>query len=214
VQKGTVSIDQTALDACVAAYGTVATTCTSTALKAGCRGVFVGAQAEGQPCGGTTRFGSFECKQANGSASCYWQDSGGYPTKTGVCVSIPRGKSGDPCSKTCLKNETCIVDMIGGAAPFPVSCFEEDGLYCSVVSNPTVCKPMLHLGDACNWDIDPCGGGNYCGWNTNTCLAKGKLGESCANGWCADDLTCGTNTRCAEWPLASVSVCNGTPSVP
>jgi hypothetical protein len=214
VDKGTVIVDQNALAACVAAYNTAATTCTITAVNAACKGIFTGTQAEGQPCGGATRFGAYECKPVNGSATCYWQQSGSDATSTGVCIGIPRGKSGDECSETCLKNESCIVDMIGGSAPFPVTCFEEDGLYCSVATNPAVCKPILHLGDACVWDPNSCGSGNYCGWLSNTCQVTSKLGESCTNAYCAADLACGGGDKCVELSFASDSICKGTPSVP
>ena len=214
VDKGTVSVDQKALAACISAYNTVATTCTITGLKTACQGVFVGTQAEGQPCGGASRFGAFECKPVNGSASCYLQQGGSNPSNTGVCTSIPRGKSGDQCSKTCLKSESCVVDMVGGSAPFPVFCFEEDGLYCSVVTNPAVCQPILPIDHACVWDPNSCGTGNYCGWTSNTCEVASKLGESCMNASCAEELTCGTNDRCGASPLAADSICKGTPSEP
>lgn len=214
VDKGTVTVDEDALAACVAAYNAAGSTCTVTGLNAACAGIFVGAQAEGQPCGGTGEFGAYECKPADGSASCYWQDSGSHPTKPGVCLGVPRGKAGDLCSRTCLKGEACIVDLIGGAAPFPVTCFEEDGLYCSVASNPAICKPLLRLDDACTWDTGSCGSGNYCHWTTNTCQPASKLGESCESALCMDELECGANQTCIESFLASESVCGGTPSVP
>jgi hypothetical protein len=214
VDKGTVIVDQNALTACVAAYNTAATACTTTAVNAACKGVFVGTQAEGQPCGGSSKFGAFECKPVNGSATCYWEPSDGGPRNAGVCVGIPRGKSGDACSRTCGKNGSCIVDMIGGAPPFPVACFEEDGLYCSVTTNPAVCKPTLPIDHACTWDPGSCGNGNYCGWTSNTCLAASKLGESCMNAACVNDLMCGTNNRCVELPFASEQICKGIPSVP
>jgi hypothetical protein len=212
--KGTVITDQNALAVCVAAYNTAATTCTITAVRAACKGVFVGIQAEGQPCGGESRFGAFECKPVNGSATCYRGQNGSDPTNIGVCISMPRGKNGDACSMTCLKNESCIVDMIGGAPPLPVTCFEEDGLYCSMTTNPTVCKPILPLDEACTWDMNSCGNGNYCGWKTNTCQVASKLGESCMDTACVNELICGTNNRCVEWPFASESICKGIPSVP
>ena len=214
LDKGTVSIDQNALAACVAAYNTAATTCTITGLNAACKGVFVGTQAEGQPCGGTSRFGAFECKPVNGSSSCHLQTSGSDPTNTGVCTSLPRGKSGDLCSKTCLKKDTCVVDMVGGSAPFPTFCFEEDGLYCSVATNPAVCQPILPNGHACVWDPNSCGTGNFCGWTSNACQLASKLGESCTDAICADELTCGSVDKCVPSPFASDSICNGTPSVP
>jgi hypothetical protein len=214
VEKGTVTIDQTALSVCIGVYKAAASTCTMTGLEAACHGVFVGAQGEGQACGGTGKFGSYECKPINGTESCYWQDSKSYPNKPGICASIPRGKSGDVCSTTCLLDKTCVVDMIGGAAPFSASCFEEDGLYCSVASNPAVCKPILHLGDACTWDPNCCGSGGTCSGMSNTCVTYAKVGEPCSYAYCRDDLTCSNGNKCVEQPFASDSVCKGTPSVP
>jgi hypothetical protein len=209
---GTVTVDQNALAACVAAYNTAAGTCTIAAVNAACKGVFSGTQTEGQPCGGTTRFGAYECKPVNGTATCHRQQSGS--DAPGECMGIPRGKVGDACSTTCLKDERCIVDMIGESAPFPVPCFEEDGLYCSIAANPAICKPILHLGDACTWDMNPCGRGNFCGWQSDTCQVASKLGESCVNAYCAEELLCDSSERCVELPFASESICKGTPSVP
>jgi hypothetical protein len=214
VDKGTVTVAQTALNTCVAAYDTAATTCSMTPLHAACRGIFAGTQGEGQSCGGTGEFGAFECKPVNGASSCYWADSGGYPTTAGVCISLPRGKSGDECSRTCLKNQDCVADMLGRSAPFPVMCFEEDGLYCSIRTNPAVCKPIVQIGDACTWDTGSCGSGNFCSWTNDTCRPAAKLGESCQNVACVTDLTCGTTLRCIEEPFTSESTCKGTPSVP
>ena len=104
--------------------------------------------------------------------------------------------------------------MIGGAAPFSMPCFEEDGLYCSVGKSPAVCKPILRMGDACDWDPGNCGSANFCGWMNNTCQAEAKLGESCLEAQCRDDLTCATNNRCVEVPLSSSSACQGTPPAP
>jgi hypothetical protein len=213
VDKGTVTVDQNALAACVAAYNTAATTCTITSVKAACKGVLTGAQAEGKPCGGSSDFGAYECKPINGSASCNKPRSGSDPTNIGVCMSIPHGKNGDECSTSCLKGDACIVDMIG-VAPFPVICYEEDGVYCSMASNPPICKPFLKIHDPCTWDWSSCGSGNYCGWTSNTCEVASKLGESCMNAGCADGLWCGTNSRCVEAPFASETICKGTPSVP
>jgi hypothetical protein len=214
VDKGTVSIDPTLFAACVAAYKTAATTCTMTGLNAACMGVFVGNRTEGQSCGGASRFGSYECKPVKGSASCYWKDSTSYPNATGECVTIPHGKSGDPCTRSCRNNEPCIVDMIGGAAPFAAPCFEEDGLYCSVSKSPAVCKPILQTGEACTWDPGCCGSDNFCGWTGNTCQAPAGLGASCENLQCGEDLMCGTRNRCVEAPLSTSSACEGIPPAP
>jgi hypothetical protein len=75
---------------------------------------------------------------------------------------MPRGKAGDECSKSCKAGQDCIVDLVGGSAPLPVMCFEEDGLYCGVLANPPVCKPILKVGDPCTHDAGACGRDNYC----------------------------------------------------
>jgi hypothetical protein len=72
----------------------------------------------------------------------------------------------------------------------------------------------LAIGEPCEWDPGCCGSGNYCHWTSNTCQPASKLGESCSNASCAENLTCATTIRCVEPPLASESVCKGTPSVP
>jgi hypothetical protein len=73
----------------------------------------------------------------------------------------------------------------------------------------------LRLGDTCTWDPKNCGSGNYCGgWTNETCMPEGRLGESCTNGYCAEDFTCGTNGRCSERPFASSSTCKGVPYMP
>jgi hypothetical protein len=211
VEKGTVTVDPTALAACVAAYGTTATTCTITATDAACKGVFAGTLAEGQACGDASTFGAWECKPVNGAASCNRPKS--EPKNPGVCIGLPRGKSGDECSQTCFPGQPCVVDMLGGT-PFPVVCFEEDGVYCSMTTNPPVCKPILRLDDPCTWEWYSCGTGNYCGFTSNTCTGAGKIGDSCQNAACAEGLRCTTGNTCAEKPFASETICKGAPSVP
>jgi hypothetical protein len=214
VDKGTVFVDQQALADCVSAYKNAATTCTINLVKTACKGVFAGLQVEGQPCGGSNQFGASECKPVNGSATCYRPQGDVDPKSVGSCVNIPRGKSGDACSMTCQVGKTCIVDMLGGTSPFPTVCFEEDGLFCSLAANPTVCKPILKTGDPCRWEGNSCGAGNFCSWPNSTCAPAAKLGESCVDRACIDDLICANSRKCAELPLASDSVCKGTPSTP
>jgi hypothetical protein len=211
VDKGTVAVDQQALAACAAAYKAAATSCTLNPIKAACKGVFVGLQAEGQACGGTSPFGAVECKPVNQSAACYRPQGNTDPKSSGTCMHVPHGKSGDACSTTCQKGKTCIVDMLGGTAPFPAICFEEDGLFCSKAGNPPVCKPLVQTGAGCVWEGNSCGTGNFCSWPNSTCAPAGKLGESCAERACAEDFICGDNEKCGEMPLASDSLCKGTP---
>jgi hypothetical protein len=211
VDKGTVTVDQSALAACLAAYNKAATACTVTPLYTACKGVFVGTKAEKQPCGSGNQLGSLECKLAGGSAACFWENSSTDPAVTGVCINITHGKDGDECSTSCAKNETCISDIFGGTASNPATCFEEDGLYCAWSKKPVVCRPIRQIDQACTSDQNACGSGNYCDWTTNTCQVIKKLGESCEDASCTNDLMCGTNLKCIEQPFASEFVCQGTP---
>lgn len=214
LEQGLVTIDPTRLAACVSAYESAATTCAVAEVDAACHGLWIGTGAEGQSCGGIASFGAFECQLMNGAGACYWQAAEHYPDRTGVCLALPRGKAGDPCGKSCGKNQDCAVDLVGGSAPFPVMCFEEDGLYCAVTANPPVCKPYSRVGDPCSYDFGSCGRGNYCDWNDHVCKVAAKLGESCMVASCVDGTVCTTGSQCIAETLASSDVCMGTPSVP
>jgi hypothetical protein len=213
-EQGIVTVDTARLAACVSAYEKAATTCTITEVDAACQGVWLGTRAEGQPCGGTIAFGAFECKAANGSAACYWADDEQYPANPGVCVALPRGRAGDLCGKSCKTNHDCIMDVVGNPAPLPVTCFEEDGLYCAVAANPPVCRPFLKAGDPCTYDPGCCGRENYCDWQKEVCRPAAKLGEACGEVYCVDGLGCGEGQLCYELTLTSDKVCKGTPALP
>lgn len=214
LDPGTVTIDSVRLAACVSAYEKAATTCAVADVEAACHGLWIGTRTEGQSCGGTVPFGAYDCQVTNGSAACHWKDAESYPSGTGVCVSVPRGKVGDPCGKSCRQNQDCLVDLVGSSAPFPVMCFEEDGVYCAVTENPPVCRSFLAVGDTCNYDFGSCGRGNYCDWNAHACRAAAKLGETCGEVTCVEGTVCTTAGRCIAESLASSDVCVGTPSVP
>jgi hypothetical protein len=214
VDQGIITVDPSRLATCVSAYEKAATACFSTPLSAACQGLWLGTKTEGQACGGTIQFGAFDCMSVNGSAACYWEDDGRYPAGAGVCVTLPHGKAGDPCSKSCRANQDCIVDLVGDSAPLPVMCFEEDGLYCAVSSNPPVCKAFSKIGEPCAHDYQACGRDNYCDWTNQVCQRAATLGESCAAANCADGTGCGTGSRCVELSFASSSICKGTPSLP
>lgn len=214
LDQGIVTIDPDRLAACAAAYENAVTSCSIAEVEAACYGLWIGSRAEGQACGGRGSFGAFECESKNGSAACYWQDADRYPSNPGVCVTLPRGKAGDPCGKSCGKNQDCVVDVVGGEAPLPVMCFEEDGVYCAVMENPPVCKPYSKVGDPCSYDFGSCGRGNYCDWNEHACKTAALLGESCMAASCVQGTVCTTGSRCIVQSLASSDVCMGTPSVP
>jgi hypothetical protein len=214
VAKGTVLVDQKVLAACVAAYKTTAVDCAVNPVRAACKGLFIGLEAEGQACGGTTKYGAVECKPANGAAICDRPKANTDPQSAGTCVNLPHGKAGDACSKTCPVGKTCFVDLLGESAPVPVLCFEEDGLFCSLATNPPVCKPLLKTGDTCKWEGNSCGSGSNCGWPDPTCVPDGKLGEACDGRACADGLICGTTSKCVDQIFATDAICQGIPPTP
>jgi hypothetical protein len=214
VGKGTVTIDETKLAACIAAYNTAATACTISPIYSACSDVFVGKQTEGQACGSGDVFGSLECKKVDGSAVCYWGETGSDPSITGLCTTIPHGKSGDECEGTCATGDSCMMDILGGTPPFPATCFETDGLYCARAKTPAVCKPIRAIDSACTSDTNACGTGNYCDWTTNTCQVAMKLGEPCADASCVSGLMCGKDLKCIEPPFADEYICKGTPPAP
>jgi hypothetical protein len=113
---------------------------------------------------------------------------------------------------TCSKTDSCTVDVFGGPSLTP-TCFETDGLYCATILDPPVCKPIRQLDQACTSDRNACGTGSYCDWTTNTCQLAKKLGESCKNATCPDNLMC-DGTKCVELPFASDYLCKGTPPAP
>jgi hypothetical protein len=213
LDKGIVTIDPVRLAACVSAYETAAATCAVADVEAACYGLWVGTHAEGQACGGNGSFGAFDCQAKNGASACSWQDAAAYPTSPGACVTLPRGKVGDACGKSCGKNEDCIVDLVGASTPFAVMCFEEDGLYCAVTANPPVCKTIPKLEEPCSY-YGSCGPGNYCDWNNHVCKVAAKLGESCMAASCTEGTVCTTGNWCIVESLASSDVCQGKPSVP
>ena len=217
VDKGTVTVDQVKLAACIAAYEEAATTCTISKVYLACTntGIFDGTLPAGESCGdnssSSNRYsGAVECKKTGGSAACLWTSS---QDATGVCVELPHGKEGDECMSSCAIGENCTSSIIGGSVPLTPICFEEDGLYCAYRLDPAVCKPIRQLEQACTSDTNACGTGFFCDWTTNTCQVEKKLGESCKNSACPSHLKC-DGTTCVELPFASEYVCKGRPPAP
>ena len=219
VNKGTVTIDSTALAACIAAYNQTATTCASIPLTAACTGVFVGTKAENEPCGiggvpGTS--GVSECKASGGPESCVWTGDSNDPAVTGVCQKIVRGKNGDPCASSCASGQDCSFDVYGSSGPAVAVCFEDDGLYCAFGSSESACAPIVAQGGSCAADSSSCASTTYCDYTTSKCKASGTIGQSCASlgSMCLSELVCGLDRKCADPGLASESACTGIPPAP
>ena len=221
VNKGTVTIDSTALAACVAAYRLVATACVYAPLVTGCSGVFVGTKAESAPCGvGGNPFtpGRNECRKSGGAELCVWTGDSTDPTVTGACHKAPRGGKGDACASSCPSGQDCSADFFTSPGTVPVLCFEDDGLYCNWATSSGTCAPIVAQGGSCAVDPSECASNTYCDSTAATpvCKAAGTLGQSCtlSGSTCLSQYVCGANDTCVDPDFAYESTCTGSPPVP
>jgi hypothetical protein len=223
VNKGTVTIDNTALAACTAAYNQTAATCAFSPLETACRGVFVGTKAEGVSCGAggvPMTSGSGECKAGGGAEECVWTGDSNDPTVTGVCHTPPHGKNGDPCDTTCESGDDCTLELLTNQANPPAAvCFENEGLYCkSDGKGGSNCAPILPPGGSCADDSMACGSTGYCDSTGGTpkCKVAGTIGQSCATlgTRCLSSLVCAPSGKCADQGFAFDTRCSGTPPFP
>jgi hypothetical protein len=220
VSKGTVSIDNTALAACIAAYNQTATACTFGALVTGCMGVFAGTKAEGAPCGvgGIPKTdGVHECKPSSGPEMCLWTGDSSDPTVTGVCHKPDHGKSGDACAFGCPSGQDCSSDFSASATDATAICFEDDGVYCNTTVSPSVCTPIVTKGGSCAADSMSCASTSYCDSTTSKCTAAGTIGQLCSapGSQCLTSLACGSDGKCADPVFGSdSSTCTGYPPEP
>ena len=220
VNKGTVTIDNTALAACIDGYNQVATTCTMSSLAAACKGVFVGTKAEGAPCGvgGVPMVvGVPECKSNGGAQECVWTGDSNDPTVTGVCRTPVHGKSGDSCASSCVSAQDCEFDLLTSSSSPTAVCFEDDGLYCNFATNPSTCTPIVGLAGSCATDPSSCGSTATCDSTTSKCKAAATLGQSCSytgGDMCLSALVCNSAGKCAAPGLAYEGSCSGTPPYP
>ena len=221
VNKGTATIDTTALASCVAAYNLTATSCTFSALMTGCNGVFVGTKGENDPCGvggNPSTPGVNECKRSGGVELCVWTEDSSDPTVTGTCHKAPHGKNGDACASSCPSGQDCSADFYTSPGPGPVICFEDDGLYCNWATSTGTCAPIVAQGGSCSDDPSACASTTYCdsAAATPTCKAAGTLGQPCSlsGSACLSHYSCGPDGKCAEPAFAYESTCAGSPPVP
>ena len=97
VSRGTIRLDATVFQACVAAYQGAVSSCSLTEVAHACRDMFVGTRAENEPCADGS-----ECKSDQGAVTCLKVAPEGSPQPdTGLCKKVPRGKKGDRCVWEC-----------------------------------------------------------------------------------------------------------------
>lgn len=224
VDKGTETIDNTALASCITGYQETSQTCAFQPLEAACKGVFVGTKNEGAACGkgGMPNVGgSGECKIVGRATVCLWTGNSNLATTTGVCLNPAHGKKGDPCASGCAKNESCIFDLFTSPGYPTVTCFEEDGLYCASGADSMTCAPIVPTGEDCGDDSQSCASTDYCDYTGSTpkCRTAATLGQSCSSSAgpnCAGgmSLTCGTSNTCEDLGFAYETTCGGTPPFP
>ena len=221
VNKGTVTIDNTALAACIESYNQTASACTVNPVLAACKDVFVGTKAEGASCGvgGVPMVsGAGECKSDGGAEECVWTGNANDPTVTGVCHTPAHGKNGDTCTTSCVSpQDYCTFDVLISPSDPTAICFEEDGLYCSTTTNPSTCVPIVAVGGSCAADQNSCVSSAICDNSTLKCRARATLGQSCSytSGYaCLNTLVCTSAGKCAEPEFAYDRTCSGVPDYP
>jgi hypothetical protein len=187
VKAGDTTLNLAAFDACVGAWSTLTTKCTTSILE------FVKTYP---PCNqlfnGTTPFGSscaedWECKVNPGAFGSCSSDN--------RCDSVTVVGSGAPCGV-----------IMGNRA------FCDVGLFCNYTSSTSGTCKETKVGNPCT-DNYQCGYGNYCSrpfGSSGTCAAGLAAGAMCGfNSQCASG-TCASN-RCTDpnVSLASREICTG-----
>ena len=192
LDRGTATIDQAGLAGCLAAYQQAATKCEANPVLSACQGLVHGTRKENEACADVG-----DCARAQGEVvACVIADP---MANEGVCAKVPHGQSGDTCLNTCRIGETCSFTSFG-AIDSGVTCFEQEGLYCS--SDVARCVAITALGAPCSYD--ECGSQNYC---DDTCKKRSGLGEACTQ-TCLSSLQC-INDQCRSPSFVLGSTCSG-----
>jgi hypothetical protein len=199
LEKGTVTVDEAKLSACVAAYATAGDSCEWTAVHSACHGVLVGTLADGEPC-----TDAFECDRSTGPKFCLMLQDASNP-EVGTCVSPARANADAPCLTTCAPDANCSSTVSNPDASVPTAlCFESDGLYCRYGYG---CALLVDDGESCD-SGDACGSDGQC---LSTCGPRAADGEECVAIFdCAKNLTCDAG-HCAPEPVANSYTCSGHP---
>ena len=197
--KGTVTLDDSAFAACVAAYEAASKSCVLTTVVEACHGLFRGTLADGAPCSD-----AFECDRSAGPKICLKLQNSANPN-IGVCQTPPRGTSGTPCLASCGTSDNCSTTVSNPDDTVPLAfCYEADGLYCPLGD---ACAPLVANGAGCEWN-EACGSDGFC---DSTCASIGHLGDPCQfNFGCGSGLVCDSGFCVAE-PVANDEICAGSP---
>src|SRR5688572_5018961 len=195
--KGTVAVDESKLRTCLGHMDELSRTCQPTEYA--CASAFSGTLAAGAACDKAD-----ECKRSIDQPIVCLKtgvtaDSG--PT-AGVCRVIPIGKSGDPCSMSCRKGESCSsTTSTFETDPVLTICREDDALYCDSTRH---CASLLADGAACN--TSGCASTSFC---SAVCTPRKPEGTACATSTeCRGGLRC-TNGTCVPIPFATAKLCSG-----
>jgi hypothetical protein len=193
LDRGTATVDQAGLAGCLAAYQQAATKCEANPVLSACAGLVHGTRKEHEKCADVG-----ECARAPGEAvACVIAEA---DAKEGVCAKVPHGKPGDTCLNTCRMGDNCSFTSFG-ATEASVTCFEQDGLFCSFDDGR--CVAITALGAPC--EDDDCGSANYC---DTTCKKRSGLGEACTQP-CLSSLQC-INGKCSSPSFTVGSTCSGS----
>jgi hypothetical protein len=192
LDRGSATLDNAGLPACLAAYEQAATKCEANPVLSACQGLIHGTRKEHEKCVDVG-----DCARAPGEVvACVISDA---DTNEGLCAKVPHGKLGEACLSTCRLGENCSFTSFG-STDSSVTCFEQDGFFCS--SDDGRCAAITALGAPCSYD--DCGSANYC---DTTCKKRSGLGEACGQS-CLSSLQC-INGQCRSPSFTLGSTCSG-----
>jgi hypothetical protein len=196
VARGTLTVDEDALQACVAAYVAAADSCVIAGINAACRGVFRGTVADGEACSD-----GLECDRTDGPRICEVILSQGDDAP-GTCVDPGRGALGTACGGDCRENSNCSSTFISVDETTTTLCFEEDGLYCR---GGEECSALLDDGEECPDGVG-CSSSSLC---STTCEPLAGLDDPCFfTPDCERGLICQASI-CVAAPFADAYTCVG-----
>jgi hypothetical protein len=199
--RGLLGVDETRLEACVAAFEQAQTSCVLTGLLEKCSRIWNGSIPAGEPCDTAA-----QCDQSAGPMFCVRNLETGSQSEPGVCAAAPRGSNGDECVQSCAEGADCSGDYFGfGANPVLTVCHEADGLFCESGDDSARCAPFTATGGSCESPSE-CHPSEAC---DVTCKPKVAAGQACGSAWdCRGDLLC-IEGECAGAPFATDSLCGG-----
>jgi hypothetical protein len=199
IERGTVTLDETALSACVSAYAAAGDSCEWTAVHAACHGILKGTLSDDQPCSDAA-----ECDRSTGPKLCLKLQNAANPD-LGTCVTPERATEGEACLGTCALDTNCSASVSNPDESVPTAlCHEADELFCRFGYG---CAPLVDDGETCE-AAESCGSDGVC---LSTCEPRAESGESCVAIFdCAKTLTCESG-YCAPQPVADSYTCSGHP---